>query len=404
MLRWNNLVVKIYGVWGGLTVRWLWLFLLVCSCATQRFVREDGRWVPISKMKGSAVTVSVEEAEEPSHISDFKRHFMSNLRPVGGGLYKKFYRIQHADVRSIQTIIKMNKSPKGRVVVYAPTNTVVITDTKEGLARIAEAFEQLDVPPPQVRIKVRVVELSSSGLLEYGFGYTQDRTGKRGAIKQLVGTLHPKSYLDSLKPGAHEFQGSTFVLKMTGKKAGNIDLIVRAFRELGNVKIHACPDILVAQGKIAKIHSGQEVPYTTISVSGTTVNYGVRFKPVGVTLDVTPELVDYEGVRLRLRAEISSVTGWTDPSQVGGISNPIISKRTAETTIHARDGRVLIIGGLISERTILARRYIPLLGDIPVLGYLFSQTRYETERSILNFILQVEIVTPFKRELPTQRK
>ena len=384
-------------------MRWLWVMVLLTSCATQRFIKQGGKWVPISGKRGSTVTVRVEEAEEAPRVSDFKQRFMADLKPVGGGLYQKYYRIQHADIRSIQTIINTNRSPKGRVVVYSPANMVVITDTKDGLMRIAEALERLDVPPPQVRIKVRVVELSASGMFEYGFGYTQDRSGKRGVLKQLVGTLHPKSYLDSLKPGAHEFQGSTYVLKMGGKDAGNIDLVVRAFREIGDVKIHACPDILVSQGKAASIHSGQEVPYTTISVSGTTVNYGVRFKPVGVTLEVVPELVDYEGVRLRIKAEISSVTGWTDPSQVGGISNPIISKRTAQTTVYARDGRVLVIGGLINERIILARRYIPILGDIPILGYLFSQTRYEMERSILNFILQIEIVAPLKQQLPPQR-
>jgi len=353
----------------------------------------------MSSLGGAGVTVRVEEAEEVRRISDFRQRFMADLKPVGGGLFQKYYRIRHSDVRSIQTIINNNKSSKGRVVIYTSTNTVVITDTKEALVRIAEALERLDVPPPQVRIKVRVVELSTSGLTEYGFSYTQDRSKRTSLLRQLQGVLHPKSYLDSLKPGAHEFQGGTFVLKTGGKHAGDIDIIVRAFRELGDVKIHACPDILVAQGKVAKIHSGQEVPYTTISVSGTTVNYGVQFKPVGVTLEVTPELVDYNGVRLRLKAEISSVTGWTDPSQVGGISNPIISKRTAQTTVCARDGRVLVIGGLINERTILARRYIPILGDIPILGYLFSQNRYETERSMLNFILQVEIVTPLKRGL-----
>jgi len=385
-------------------MRWLAVFVVFCSCATERFVKQGDKWVPLSRTRGQAVTVRVEEAKETAQVSDFRRRFMADLKPLGGGLFQKYYRIQHADVRSIQTVINNNRSAKGRCVIYASTNTVVITDTKDGLERIAEALEQLDVPPPQVRIKVRVVELTTSGLFEYGFSYTQDRSRRTSLLRRMEGVLHPKSYLDSLKPGATEFQGATFILKTGGKHAGDIDIIVRAFRELGDVKIHACPDILVAQGKMAQIHSGQEVPYTTVSVSGTTVNYGVQFKPVGVTLEVTPELVDYDGARLRIKAEISSIIGWTTPSQVGGVSNPTISKRTAQTTVYARDGRVLLIGGLIQERLVLSRRYIPLLGDIPLLGYLFSQNRYESERSMLNFVLQVEIVTPLKSEVPREPK
>ena len=372
-------------------------FLLLSSCSTKMFVEKGGRWVPYAPERRTPLTVSVEEEDEGDALLD-SVDFLADCRVEADGRLTKFYRCRYQDPKAVMDVVNRNKSKKGFVYLNSATNTLVITDTKEGLLRIAEALTRLDIPSPQVRIKVRVVELTRSDQLEYGFEYTQDRSGKTGIIRKTEGMFDPKNYLDSLKPGAHPFQGTTITFAGSGKRRGNIDLIVRAFRELGDASVNACPDLVVIQGKQATITAGEEVPFITSSVTGSTVNYSTQFKPVGVTLIVRPELVNYDGVRLYVKAEVSSVTGWTDPSLVGGVSNPIVSKRSAETTICAKDHSIFIFGGLITKRRMLIKRSVPLLGDIPLLGFLFSSTRYENNYSLLNFLLEIEIVSPVKEK------
>lgn len=374
------------------------LFILfLSSCSTKLYVEKSGKWVPYTPERRAPLTISVEREDNEDTLLD-SVDFLSDCRVEADGRLTKFYRCRYQDPKAVMDVINRNKSKKGTVYLNAATNTLVITDSKDGLLRIAEALVRLDIPSPQVRIKVRVVELTRSDQLEYGFEYTQDRSGKTGVIRRMEGTFDPKNYLDSLKPGAHPFQGTTVTITGGGKRRGNIDLIVMAFRELGDASVNACPDLVVIQGKQAKITAGEDVPFITSSVTGSTVNYSTQFKPVGVTLIVRPELVNYDGVRLYVKAEVSSVTGWTDPSLIGGVSNPIVSKRTAETTIYAKDHSIFIFGGLITKRRMLIRRSVPLLGDIPLLGFLFSSTRYENNYSLLNFLLEIEIVSPVKEK------
>ncbi len=373
--------------------------LLLASCATERFVKRGDRWVRMGKGDPApTVKLRVEEMEttaDSSNVASFVREFLSNLKPEPGGLFTKIYRVRYQDTKTVSDIVNRYKTKKGSVWTMQNTNTLLIKDTKEGLAAIAEALERLDISGPQVRIRLRVVELSRTGQLEYGFEYTQDRQKRTGGPRGFEMIQNPKNYLDSQKTGTVPFQGSTLTLFTRGKHEGSIDAIVRLFRELGDLKLHASPDILVSQKKKASIYAGEEVPYTTMSVSGQTVNYSVSFKPVGVTMEVTPDLVGYESARLMIKAEVSTVTGWTDPTATG-VSNPIVSKRSAQTTVCVRDDEVLVLGGLLRERAMMTRRYIPILGDIPLLGYLFSAVRYETDSAELHFIMQVEIVSPVK--------
>lgn len=374
------------------------LILLLCSCSTKRYVERGGRWVPYLPERSLPLTVEIESSEDEKRVVSDNVGFLSDCRVEPDGRLTKFYRCRYQDPKVVLDTVNRNKSKRGSVYMNAATNTLVITDTREGLLRIAEALAQLDIPSPQVRIKVRVVELTRSDQWEYGFEYTQDRSGKTGVIQKVEGVFQPKNYLDSLKPGAHGFQGTTLTFIGGGKNRGDIDLIVRAFRELGDASVNACPDLVVVQGKQAKITAGEEVPFVTTSVTGQTINYTTKFKPVGVTLVVRPELVNYDGVKLYVHAEVSSITGWTDPSLVGGVSNPIVSKRTAETTIYAKDRSIFIFGGLITRRRMLVKRSVPLLGEIPILGLLFSASRYENSYSLLNFLLEIEIVSPVKEK------
>jgi type II secretory pathway component GspD/PulD (secretin) len=371
------------------------VLLFSLSCVTERLQEvAPGQYKVVSNTRPPLQVAPVESSEEvPKQSID---EFMRDCRPEPDGRLTKFYKINCQSGDALIGILNNWKSPQGRIVNYPQTKTLVITETPEAMKVLAEILAKIDSQSPQVRIKVRMVEMRSNINFEYGFEYDQDRTGLGGVLKQLDTRLNPKNYNDSLKTGATPFQGSTFTLATGGKSAGSIDIIIRALHERGAVKIISCPDILVIEGQSATLLTGEQVPFQEVQVLATGPIYSTKYKDVGAQLTVIPTFIGNDSVTLRVQPQVASLTGWTDPSQVGGVSNPIISTRRCETTVTVRSEETLVIGGLLEDKKLLTRRSVPILGSIPVLGYLFSSIRYETDSTQLLFFLTTEIVSPEK--------
>ncbi|RME75986.1 MAG: hypothetical protein D6785_14235 [Planctomycetota bacterium] len=384
----------------------LLLGFILQACTTQTFLAKGKEWIPYTPKVKPPLKIEVENPPDPQDFTISPKDFVDTCRKEPDGRLTKFYRCRYQNLKSLEKVIQKNKSPKGSYYYHKPTNTLVITDTPRTMERIALALSHLDIPSPQVKIRVRVIESIRTNQWEHGVEYGQERNGSSHHflgknLKKISTSLNPKNFLDSLKPGANPFQGTALTFLTNGKNRGSIDFVVRLFQERSNARVDASPDLLVAEGKRATILSGEEVPFVTSTVNGNNIIYSTRFKPVGVSLMVCPERIDYHGAKILVKSEVSVVTNWTDPSLVGGISNPVISKRSTETTIEAKDGDIFLFGGLVTRRTMLVKRSLPLLGDIPFLGYLFSSTRYETTYSQLTFLLSVEIVTPLKKMAQT---
>ncbi|MFH1422574.1 MAG: type II and III secretion system protein, partial [Planctomycetota bacterium] len=245
-------------------------------------------------------------------------------------------------------------------------------------------------------IKVRMVEVGANFGIEYGLEYAQDRSERTSFLKSLNAMLNPKNYLDAQKPGSVAFQGLEAELKSSGRHLGTAEITLRALQEAGETKIISCPDILVIEGQSATLHTGSQVPYQQITVTGANTQYSTGFKDIGAQLTVNANFVGNDSAVLQVKPQVSSLTGWTDPSQVGGISNPMISTRRCETTVTVRDQETLVIGGLLEDKKLLTRRSVPLLGSIPILKYIFSSVRNETETTQLIFFLTIEIISPSK--------
>ena len=175
-------------------------------------------------------------------------------------------------------------------------------------------------------------------------------------------------------------------------------MLIRAMHEAGNAEILSCPDVIVSNGATASLHTGQELPHYEMNIIGVQTQYFLRFKRVGVELAVRPLFIGDDAVKLYVKPMVSSLTGWTDPAMAGGISNPIISTRSCETTVSVNSGETLVIAGLLENRKLLVKRSIPILGDIPLLGYLFSSTRHEIDKTQLLFFLTIEVMHPGRPE------
>jgi type II secretory pathway component GspD/PulD (secretin) len=257
------------------------------------------------------------------------------------------------------------------------TNSLLVRATANDWTIIQQAIESLDLRPLQVVIEVVIAEVSRTGDLNVGvglFGTDVDEEGGEGSTGLLP-----------VVPPADAFTLDVF-------RTGDIDVGVTlsALSSTGDVRILSRPLIQAQNNQEARILVGSERPFIQSSFSS--VNTGgvaqevVQYRDVGTSLTILPTINEDGYVNLLLTQEVSSATAET---QFGA---PIISTREATTQILARTGQTVVIGGLVDQQTEESRVGIPILKDIPVLGWLFGTTRKSVSNAELFLFLTPYVI------------
>ena len=308
------------------------------------------------------------------------------------------------------------------------TNSIFIRHYEADLERIKKLIrEQLDVPLPQIKIEARMEILDRNSLEAIGVqwggalagtsgsntligqGFTGNDAIRSGIGAVGVGPSNPNLTLSSLLPvtaGTALSTGGNLVNlpfsalpnALSNTPAGgiafglvgtkfNINLALQALAQLGKTRTLAHPEIVTVENNKATFSLGEEIPYATVSSAGTQV----QFKEAVLRLEVTPtvirENIDGRELRKVKMTVIVENNSRGDLIAFTGTSVPIINKRKAETQVLVREGDRLVIGGVtqnVQQKTV---RKVPLMGDIPVLGWLFKQREdFETGRELVVFM------------------
>lgn len=269
----------------------------------------------------------------------------------------------------------------GVPVVIVPdevTNALLVRATPGDWQVMQQAIGSLDLRPMQVVIEVVIAEVRRSSDLNVGTSITASDTRAR-AGESTVGTLPPGTNREN-----------DFSLRLI--RRGNIDVeaTLSALAASGDVRILSRPVVLAQNNQEAMISVGEQRPFIQVSRSlptGEPVrDEVVQYRTVATTLSILPTINDDGYVNLAVTQEVSSATA---EIQFGA---PVISTREATTQILARDGQTVVIGGLIDRQTDRARSGVPILKDIPLLGFLFGTTRETTGNSELFLFLTPHIV------------
>jgi len=268
---------------------------------------------------------------------------------------------------------------------------------------IEEFLERFDIAEPQVHIKAKVVEVTLDSNLEYGVSWFFDRGGGNPTTG-VPGTDNPNSFFrafrSQFRPGS--FSGAPLSPENTGLSLlfddltmdeGTITATIDALQERGSANILSEPSIVATQGQLATLVTGEQTPVQEIKVTGASETITTVFKPTGIQLDFHPLHIGREFVKLRVRVEVSSITGFvTAVSTNFVVQNPVIAQRNAESVVTIRDGMTLVIGGLYAVSEIEDKSGVPILADIPVLGWLFSKKKKTKVKSELDFFITPRIL------------
>ena len=192
---------------------------------------------------------------------------------------------------------------------------------------------------------------------------------KRGSDKDM----YPFTSYDSSFPPVETTEFSFGTLDFS-----QFQSILNLLKTRSDTKLISSPRILTLDNKEAKIHVGETVLIPTYEISSETENWqvtGYEEKEVGVTLTVTPQVSPDGSIRLKINPQVSTIIDWRGPNN----ELPITSDRSAETEILIKDGQTVVIGGLVMNERIEIVKKLPFLGDLPLIGFLFTHKQVGSE-------------------------
>lgn len=276
---------------------------------------------------------------------------------------KTFY-INNAKAKEIVNLVRSMLDVK-KVYVNEIENSITVRDTPEKMKLIGKIIAANDLKEAEVILDVEILEISRSNALKYGWNFTPSGLSTSASVQSTTNPSNTNGIaLDELR----NLRTGNIFLTLPG-------VVVNLIKQDSDAQTLANPRVRVLNNKQAKFHIGDKIPVQTATVTSTqtvAVTSTFEYKDVGIKLNIEPTIHLNNTVTLKLSMEISTLGDALDFGN--GQKQYKFGTRNTETIINLRDGETVIIGGLIKDEERKNRIKVPILGDIPVIGKLFSST------------------------------
>lgn len=285
------------------------------------------------------------------------------------GRFTKLFKLNNADAATLKPILKKVLSDQGTIESDARSNSLIVTDFPSAISRVDKMIPDLDKITPQVLIEARFIETAVNTTEKLGIDWATAITAT-GAAKA---TTFPFSHNPiSNQSGIPSSSTGTFafgILDFT-----DLTAIFEALRTRESSRLVANPRITTLDNQRAVIQVGKSVPVAVYERSDDTGKWQITGwdvpERVGIILEVTPQVSPDGHIRLKIKPEVSEIDSWIKID--GEDTRPITNTRTAETEVMIRDNQTVVIGGLIKDKAVETTKKVPLLGDLPFIGKLFT--------------------------------
>jgi pilus assembly protein CpaC len=264
--------------------------------------------------------------------------------------------------------------------------------------------------PEQVLIQIRVAEVNRTLAKELGFDFLFQPIINGG---QYSGLLRAPGGFDTivgniLEGGGIEYGGAVtdltqlFVVTPGGipKFAG----MMRILYDKGAIKTLSEPNLVVASGDEGNFLVGGEFPVVTASAAGSGAAASIDYKQYGIQLSFKPKIAYNGDIYMKIKQEVSQLD-FANGVAISGFQLPALSTRKAESGLQLADGQTFVLAGLLDNKITKKVSKIPILGDIPILGVFFRNSRYSNTETELMVMVTPKIVRPLNKEeipaLPT---
>lgn len=259
------------------------------------------------------------------------------------------FKVQYASTSEIETILQDYVSEFGSIKALQENDLLLVEDLPSFLDRMELLLAEIDREPKQIMIEAKILEISLSDNQSYGLDWAKlfDSSGGSGSL------------------GTQSLANSTSAGLFAQYNNSNVNLVLNALKERGRLRTISTPKLLAMEGLEAETVVGTEIGYKVTTTINQVSTESIEFLESGIILKVTPT-VDREGrIMLDIFPEVS--TGSVNDDGV-----PSKATTQVSTRMLVPDGKTVFLGGLIRHQVNNSREGIPVLGDLPVIGGLFS--------------------------------
>jgi general secretion pathway protein D len=375
------------------------------TATTATVDQSDIKIIPDERINGLIILASEDATARIRQLLDL----LDREVPRGEGDIQVYY-LQNGDAEEMAKVLTSLPAEKGgpgqqgkapviskdvQIVADKATNSLVITAKKSDYIAIKDVIEKLDIPRRMVYLEALIMEVNvdkdfSLGVEWMGGANVRDQYAVFGASKPSNSNLGGLTSSPPTLPRGLSLGVVGKAITIAGVEFPSITAVLNAYRNDADVHIISTPQILTTDNQEAQIQVGQNVPYITSknTTSGTQQDYtNYEYKDVGVTLKITPQINQEGVVRMQIFTEIIKLK---DPDEV--TTTPTTFKRTADTTVIVQDQNTVVIGGIIGDDIQESIYKVPLLGDVPLFGWLFKSHSTSRERTNLYIFLTPRIV------------
>jgi type IV pilus assembly protein PilQ len=297
-------------------------------------------------------------------------------------------------IKAIDVLRLMSTFYEPYIRANSETNTVTLTGSPELIARMKRDLADIDRPPRQVMIEALVTETSTERGRELGIAWDLGASQGRDSVRI---DAYPWRVGDSAYFPEPNRLGIFFdrVGIHSSDWVGRFRAQLRALTETGEGRIRANPRIATLEGNKARIFIGREEYFSILTGSITFAYAQLEVIKTGISLTITPYVSDDGYITLEVEPQVSDVIG------SGSTGLPVTNNRSVTTKVRVAEGETVVIGGLLVENQMEIERKIPLLGSIPILGYLFRHTDSQVKESEV-MVLITPRLWPQEGDLGTQ--
>ena len=292
--------------------------------------------------------------------------------------------IKYADLTAVSNLLSTMGiiDARCKIALSPETSQIIIRASEAQFMNVEKLLKRIDVQPPQILIRARLVEINKKALDNLGIEWAADFVAGDLQIKNVQGRLGVPDVGEE----------STFTFNLTHPRF-NVDALIQALVYRKVATVLTAPRLTTSNNVEATMTIADRIPVITRDVTtspeGTvTTTETVIFQDVGLTLTILPRKVGTNQILLVIFPSITQLSEYTDTDP----PQPIIDTRETKSTVIIRDDQWLVIGGLITTNTSQIRKKIPLLGDIPLLGIAFSSRGNTQEKGDLLILVNAKIL------------
>jgi general secretion pathway protein D len=279
------------------------------------------------------------------------------------------------------------------------TNSLVITAPPSLMRSLESVIRQLDIRRAQVLVDAIIAEVGENKARQLGIQWAVfDLSGQTAPVGGTNFTNVGTNLVDIAQGIINKSlvgltPGLSFGVGKLGNDGVNFAAVMQALSSDGDSNILSTPSLLTLDNEEAEIVVGQNVPFVTGSFTNTGAAAGsvdpfqtIQREDVGITLKIKPQINEGDAVVMQIEQEVSSIASDAQASDL------ITNKRSIKTNVLAKDGQVIVLGGLIEDRVRQSEQKVPLLGDLPLIGALFRAKSSNVDKANLMVFIHPTIL------------